>query len=237
MTDLINNPGNWTDAFFPAPSNFDRKAYQKQLDEVCGTVRGGHSIVHVVFGSEEEIEVDKQFTLHGSSAERVTVGRHRTRVKGVPGKVRKRRWIFEEWQPPEQIPDEGFVHMPGAGGLYLPPHVAQEKLQGKWLEIYIVADHSSCDSEVCNSFEHFCFGKYRHPNEYDLQKFRKLNYRKKALALDAIDPFEPISESRVARFNKEAIETVEELEREQDEHDRAFYADAQKTLSRSTTNG
>lgn len=234
MPELRDNPGEWDDKFRPAPSHFDRAAYQRKLDEICGTARG-HSIIRVVWGAEEEMDAVVQYTSHGTAAETRRTGRHRTRVKGVPGKVRKRRWIFEEWQAPEQIADPGYVRLPEAGGLYVPPSIVKEKRQGKWIELYVVADHSKCKKEDCDSFEYFCFGDYREPDESDLVKFRRLT--RKRSELERVDPFTPVSQKKINLWNKQAMDALEERDRAEEENSNAYRRDVQDTLSRVTTNG
>jgi hypothetical protein len=229
-----DDPSNWTDDHSPAPDNFERQAFQQKLDEICGTARG-QSIVRVVWGGEEEIEVPVDFTTHGTATEYRKIGRHRTRVPGVAGKVRKRRWIFEEWQPPEQIPQDQFIRLPWAGGLFVPPSVVEAEAKGEWVEIYIVADHTKCLPEVCNSLEYFCFGDYREPGAEDLQKFARVTSRK--FEQDVVDPFSPLGQNKINLFNKRAIENVENREREEDEALQATYTDVRETLSRVSTSG
>jgi hypothetical protein len=80
--------------------------------------------------------------------------------------------------------------LPWAGGLFVPPSVVEAEAKGEWVEIYIVADHTKCLPEVCNSLEYFCFGDYREPGAEDLQKFARVTSRK--FEQDVVDPFSPL---------------------------------------------
>lgn len=230
---IRDDPKGWSDEYFPAPSNFDRRSYQKELDLVCG-IAAGTSIIRVVWGAEEEIEAPMAFSSMGHAVESTRIGRHRTRVKGIPGKVRKRRWIMEEFQAPAQVPDNAYVRLPGRGGLYLSPQLVAEKRSGKYLELYIVADHSKCLIEDCSSDEYFCFGDYRQPDQTDIEKLRKITAKR--LTQAHADPFKPISQNAVNLWNKEADEELTRIERDREDKSSEFYRDAEKTLSRTTTN-
>jgi hypothetical protein len=234
MTFIRDNSSDWNADYYPAPANFDRAGYQRQIDRIVGTV-GGHPIIRIVWGAEEETEAAAQFTGHGTATKMVRIGRHMTRVRGKVTKVRKRRWIFEEWQPPQQIVGEGFIQVPGAAGLYLPPTFAQEQTKGKWLELYVVADHSKCRREVCDSFEYFCFGDYREPDNSDLNKLATITALK--AGVDNPNPFAPIGQNKINLYNKQATEEVEQKEAERQTELDTEYGDVKKTLAKVSTSG
>lgn len=234
MTALRDDPRNWTDGFTPAPSNFDVKAYQAEIDKITGLARG-HRIIRVVWGASQEIEQELDFTAHGTAAMVVKVGKYRTRVKGVPRKVRIRRWIFEEWQPPQQLPNADFIRVPGAGGIYVPPSVLEQRQKGVWNRWYPACDHSKCLPSDCNSDEYFCFGDYRHPDISDLRKIARIT--RKRLENEHPDPFAPIPQEVIDRNFREANEQREEIERRKQEAIDSVYDDFERTLGRSITSG
>jgi len=229
---LKDDPSLWRDEFSPAPTGFNRIAFQKKVDDICGTARG-HSIIRVVWGAEEEIPEAAGFTHLGTAVEHKMVGRHRTRVRGVKGKVRKRRFIFEEFQAPEQVPQDDYVRIGGAGGLYVPPSLVEERKFGKWNELYIVADHSKCDPIICNSLEYFCFGDYREPDGSDLAKLGRITARRNADE-HLVDPFEPVSQRAVNHFQKLANEETDAKESMESDANEERWADHRKTLKQHT---
>lgn len=229
-----DDPRNWKDVYSKAPSNFDVAAYQQRIDAITGTVNG-KSIIRVVWGGEHEMQIAKEVTSLGTATELVKVGMHRTRVKGVPGKVRIKRWIFEEYQAPAQIPQDMFVRMPHASGLYLPPQMVQERIHGRYEKWYPACDHSKCLKEDCESTDYFCFGDYREPDERDLQKIARIT--QKRLQMSHADPLSPISEWWREQWEREAMAEVNEKERKEQESLDEFYDDAKKIMSRVTTSG
>lgn len=188
-------PKYWTDERFPAPL-FDRYAIQKELDRICGTA-DGHSKIRLVFGSEEEELKESQISDLGTGLGVRKVGRYLTRIDGKM--VRIRRWIFEEWQPPELFAcDDGMVMLPGAGGFYVPPESTNRKIHGDWEMVYIVADHDRCG---CAPNDYSCMGEYRSPGAKDLKNFMRMTAAAQDAAIKA-DPFSPMSKEMLSKLQQ-----------------------------------
>lgn len=228
------SPENWTAGYSKAPE-FDRRSYQQKLDAIVGTARG-QSIIRLVFGSEEEVEQIGVVTTPGGAVNKVMVGRYLTRVRDVPGEVRTRRWIFEEWQPPEQFAhNDPLVQIPGSG-LFAPPQLAKEFRFGRWNLVYVVADHSECDPSVCSDdgsvdadAGYFCFGSYRAPNEKDLQLWRRVTAQRKEMG-NVPNPFAPVPLDTVELYNKQSDDQADEDERAEQQEIDDRYEDVNKTL-------
>lgn len=231
MIELRDDPKQWTSAFHKAPSSFDVKAYQAKIDKITGLAKD-HSIIRVVWGGEMEEQKAVAFTSHGTEAQTETVGSHTTRVKGVPRKVRIRRWIFEEYQPPAQIAQNSFVRLPGAGGIYIPPSLVQERQTGKWNKWFPVCDHSNCLPEDCNSTEYFCFGDYKEPDNKELQMIAKIT-RARTEAANTPDPFEALSEFDLGFIEKQAQDEIAAIEAAEQAELDEYYADFKKTAARA----
>lgn len=225
---MLLNTKDWTDGFYPCPVGFDLEGYQAKIDRICGTARE-HSKVRVVWGAaEEELKAEQVGSL-GTALGYKKVGRYLTRVKGIRNKVRIRRWIFEEWQPPEIINiDEHHIKMPGTSGLFIPPSFSDINHKGDWELMYVVGDHTECDKDVCNSLEYPCHGKYRVPNNSDLQLLMRITGAIQDNALN-IDPFSPLSQNiREALAKKTANKLIADREAVQAEED-AYFEDKKST--------
>lgn len=205
---MKDDPKEWKDEFSGSPSNFDKQLYQDKIDAITGKANG-HPILRVVWGAEMERTEVTGFTSLGTAAQERVIGTHRTRVKGVKGKVRIKRWIFEQWNPPEQIGAPGYVRVPGAGGLYLPPQMVEASQKGFWEKWYPVCDHTKCLPEDCDSTEYFCFGDYREPDQSDLDKIARITRRKFENGVN--DPFTPVSPNAVAKANRQGLDQQAEL--------------------------
>jgi len=221
------DPKNWTNEFFPAPP-FPREAFQAELDRICGKARG-QSKVRLVFGSEEEELADAQISTLGVGLGRHKVGRYTTNRDGR--KVRIRRWIFEEWQPPEQL-HEGFVRMPGSG-LYIPPNERQKLHKGVWNLIYTVADHSRCN---CAPEDYSCFGAYRPPGPQDLKNFMRMTAAMQEDQIKA-DPFSPLSQEMISKLQRKANAELEAYEKQIEREEEEYYEDRRKTRRRHSVSG
>lgn len=229
---------NWTTGYSKAPE-FDRRSYQQKLDAIVGTARG-QSIIRLVFGSEEEVEQIGVVTTPGGAVNKVMVGRYLTRVRDVPCEVRTRRWIFEEWQPPEQFAhNDPLVQIPGSG-LFAPPQLAKEFRYGRWNLVYVVADHTHCndglDIPICSpdgsadaDAGYFCFGAYRHPNEGDLNLWLRKTAERQEMS-NVPNPFAPVPLDTVELYNKQADDQADEDERAEQQEIDDRYEDVNKTL-------
>jgi hypothetical protein len=206
------DPRTWTDAFCPAPlDGFNREEFQRRVNEIVGRAKD-HDILRFVFGAEEEFEKSVVGSTIAMSVEIQQAGRYFTRVKGVKGRPRIRRWICEQWHPPDQFADPfAHVQIPGKDGLFVPRHLLDEQKNGRWEPVYVVSNHEypEHDEFECEFGNYFCFGEYRRPDTSDLEKLRRVTARKRADGNQA-DPFAPVSQSKVNLHNKKAEEQAGE---------------------------
>lgn len=219
------DPKHWTPEFYPQPE-FDREGFQARLDKICGKVRE-HSKIRIVWGASEEEKVAEQISGLGTGLGYKMQGRFLTRVPGKTEKVRIRRFVFEEWQPPEiSSLEDRFITMPGSAGLVRP--ATFDDHQGSWELIYVVADHSQCRKDVCDSLEFPCHGEYRKPDENDLNKFMRITGAIQDSAIQ-IDPFSPMSQEIMERLSKRTAETVAARSQAIEAEEDAYFEDRKQT--------
>jgi hypothetical protein len=220
------DPKHWTDEFHPQPE-FNLAGYQARLDKICGKAND-HSKIKLVWGAAEEEVQAAQIGSLGMATKLVKIGRHLTRVRDKRERVRIRRWIFLEWQPPEPLAVENqYVQMPG-GGLFKPPSFNDINRLGDWELVYVVGDHSKCDKAVCDSLEFPCHGEYRKPDESDLKKFMRMTGATQD-AMIQTDPFSPMSQEIMERLARRTAEVEAKRQQVIEAEEDAYYKDRDVT--------
>jgi len=194
---------DWDEKFQGAP-DFNVKAYQERLDEVCGTSRGV-PIMKLEWGGNATITKYTQWSPTGQPTGAKIVPRfaipRRHPVFDHLMYIPIRRWVICERLEPEQLrpednSDNTFTDENGvvceAGD--------KTDLVHQYTPYIYVGDHSKCPPDCCS--ERLCLGDYKQPGESELNYLLECTYK---LSKDFYcDPYSPLSEAQIAQIRRDS---------------------------------
>jgi hypothetical protein len=171
MKEALNDVRQWGDAgMVSPPSDFNRKKFQKKLDQIAGiSVSSGLSIIRLIWGWESLItvngEVRQRYAFH-------TI----TLPNGDNVDIATPRWFLEELIEPAQYKKEWERARYTIEGLELIDSIGPPPSNGLYLPAMPIARHESgnqCCVRLWAEERRRCVGTYRVPGEDTLDVIRK----------------------------------------------------------------
>lgn len=226
MRDTYNDPTKWASPGIWERPAFNLAKYQKRLDKVCGT-SDGKPIVRLRWAWDKDTR-DFYYTKWDALGRGIE-GEHRYKYRaatlplgnGDTVDIPPPRWILEQryepgqywasWQASRYVDDTDGVRKDMRGE---PP------ADGWYGFLWCVADHDEsgeCCNRVWDTRRATCWGRYKEPDEHELNLLRRAIQRRDADPYK-YSPHEPLPAEAFAEINRAAFEQEAAEDRERQRH-------------------
>lgn len=199
-----NNPSTWADPKLHASPSFDVETFQKKIDDIFGLSETGLPIVRLVWAPDIQRCYHKFYTswigLQGAGSELRARYKYSTvQIPGTPDiiDIPPPRWMLEEFNHPGQANASWEAARWAKDGRELRPPPPAE---GHFTHLITIALHNK---KKCCKFAKrdkvVCWGRYRQPDEKDLETLRMAKARRDAdIAIDVTKPLTERDQTRIA---------------------------------------